>query len=327
MILRVTPHVDDKKQILLNIHPEVSTGTVDTAGIPSQTTTEVTTSLLVPNGETVFIGGLMKHTVSQAYRRVPVLGRVPVVKRLFSARERTQVNTETIVLITPRLVEDMGSGWSEDARQKIDDVEAELEADAKLLNENMDIEASSPDMLADFRWQPKKADTEPLAAAQSSPTTPEPVATPIAPEAASVQEATIAPEPAPVHESPREPSTAPSPVPTAQLPDPVIAALNEETSTTLYVVQIMSMSNRDRLVRYLNEVGASGLHIVRVEHDGNIFYSPVLGPYDSVTKARAAIDRLPPILRDKSPWVRNLSALQSAMARADELMSVAAAAP
>jgi len=56
VILRVTPSVDDRGQIMLEVHPEVSNGTVDANGIPSQTTTEVTTRLLVPNGQTVFLG-------------------------------------------------------------------------------------------------------------------------------------------------------------------------------------------------------------------------------------------------------------------------------
>ncbi|MEM7219664.1 MAG: secretin N-terminal domain-containing protein [Pseudomonadota bacterium] len=104
VILRVIPHIDASGRVLLDIHPEVSTGAVDAAGIPSQTTTEVTTSVLVPDGETVFIGGLMKSSASEGYARVPILGRTPVLKRLFSNRERNASNTETIVLIRPQII-------------------------------------------------------------------------------------------------------------------------------------------------------------------------------------------------------------------------------
>ncbi|MCZ6889687.1 MAG: hypothetical protein O7H39_14455 [Gammaproteobacteria bacterium] len=112
VILRVTPHIDAHGRILLDIHPEVSTGSVDAAGIPSQTTTEVTTRLLVPNGETAFIGGLIKHTMTQNYRRVPIIGNIPVIGLLFGSREKTHVNVETIVLITPRIVGDFDSDWN-----------------------------------------------------------------------------------------------------------------------------------------------------------------------------------------------------------------------
>lgn len=105
VILRVTPAVDDKGRVMLEIHPEVSTGTVSD-GIPSQTTTEVTTQVLVPDGNTVFIAGLIRNTLNESRDGVPVLGDIPGLGMLFSRRERTSVNTETVVLITPHIVGD-----------------------------------------------------------------------------------------------------------------------------------------------------------------------------------------------------------------------------
>lgn len=105
VILRVTPAVDDKGRIRLEIHPEVSTGTVSD-GIPSQTTTEVTTHVLVPDGNTVFIAGLIRNTLSESREGVPVLGDIPGLGLLFSRQERITFNTETVVLITPRVVGD-----------------------------------------------------------------------------------------------------------------------------------------------------------------------------------------------------------------------------
>ncbi len=124
VILRVTPNVDADGRILLDIHPEVSNGTVDVNGIPSQTTTEVTTRLIVPDGQTVFIGGLIKHTLSEARDGVPVLGELPGIGRLFSSSERSNVNTETVVLITPRIVTDSTGAWN-DEQQKVVDVNVE----------------------------------------------------------------------------------------------------------------------------------------------------------------------------------------------------------
>ncbi len=140
VILRVTPHIDAQGRVLMDIHPEVSTGTVDPSGIPSQTTTEVTTSLLVPGGETVFIGGLMKHTSSQNYKRLPVLGRIPVVKALFSSREETLVNTETIVLITPRVVSDSTQSWNDEPVERIQQLKRQWELDTEELDTQLDNE-------------------------------------------------------------------------------------------------------------------------------------------------------------------------------------------
>ena len=140
VILRVTPHIDAQGRVLMDIHPEVSTGTVDPSGIPSQTTTEVTTSLLVPGGETVFIGGLMKHTSAQSYKRLPVLGRIPVVKALFSSREETLVNTETIVLITPRVVSDATQSWNDEPVERIQQLKRQWELDTEELDTLLDSE-------------------------------------------------------------------------------------------------------------------------------------------------------------------------------------------
>lgn len=127
VILRVTPAIDAGGGIQLDIHPEVSTGTVDASGIPSQTTTEVTTQLLVPDGQTVLIGGLLKHTLTESRAGVPVLGRLPGIKRLFSNRRKLNVNTETIVLITPHIVDDLDEPWNRNARDTVTAAQSVLE--------------------------------------------------------------------------------------------------------------------------------------------------------------------------------------------------------
>ena len=120
VILRVTPTIDSVGRVMLDIHPEVSTGTI-IDGVPAQATTEVTTQLIVPSGRTVFIGGLMKRTLTERNQGVPGLKRVPVLRRLFSNDLRTGTSTETVVLITPHIVSDSGS--TIDAR-KVETVEA-----------------------------------------------------------------------------------------------------------------------------------------------------------------------------------------------------------
>ncbi len=126
VILNVTTQIDESGQVLLEVHPEVSTGTVDVNGVPSQTTTEVTTNLLVPTGETVFIGGLIKKTDSFRRTGVPVLNRVPGLRRLFSGTENQELVTETIVLITPTVAEDTREDWNVEPVQRVDEVEFDV---------------------------------------------------------------------------------------------------------------------------------------------------------------------------------------------------------
>lgn len=103
VILRVTPNVDGQNRIVLEIHPEVSNGTV-ADGIPTQNTTEVTTRLVAADGQTVFIGGLMKSRENKTKSGVPILQHLPLIGGLFTKTSSINLNTETIVLITPSII-------------------------------------------------------------------------------------------------------------------------------------------------------------------------------------------------------------------------------
>ena len=131
VILKVRPSVDEQNRILLDIHPEVSTGSVSDDGIPNQTTTEVTTSMLVESGKTVFIGGLIKRTSEQTREGVPVLGDIPVVGSLFSNRALSTVNTELVVLITPYIVNDRNVLLDNGQSQHVSNIAEDLETQPK----------------------------------------------------------------------------------------------------------------------------------------------------------------------------------------------------
>ncbi len=60
--------------------------------------------MLVPDGKTVFLGGLIKHSVSDTREGVPGLGDVPVIGGLFSNNATSLTSTEIVILITPRIV-------------------------------------------------------------------------------------------------------------------------------------------------------------------------------------------------------------------------------
>jgi len=139
VILRVIPWVDAAGKILMDIHPEVSTGIINPlTGIPSQTTTEVTTRMIVPNGQTIFIGGLIKHSIEESKSGVPIVGRIPGVGRLFSNRENNVTNTETIVLITPTILTSDSQMVDEKTIKKFEQVEQRQTSDSDELNNEME---------------------------------------------------------------------------------------------------------------------------------------------------------------------------------------------
>ena len=105
--LRFRPFIAGDGFVRLEIHPENSTGVVDAAtGLPSETTTEVTTNVLVKGGSTIAIGGLIGEQVENEIRQVPVLGSTPYVGWLFRRSVERVSRREVIVLLTPHIIDD-----------------------------------------------------------------------------------------------------------------------------------------------------------------------------------------------------------------------------
>ena len=102
--LRVRPFVSRDGMIRMEVHPEKSSGSVDkTTGVPQSSTSEVTTNVMVPDGSTMVIGGLMERTVEKNQAGVPWLSGLPGIGALFRERNQTTRKKELIVLLTPRI--------------------------------------------------------------------------------------------------------------------------------------------------------------------------------------------------------------------------------
>ena len=137
VILRVLPSVDGQGRIMLTIHPEVSTGRVED-GIPNQVTTEVTTQMLVQDGQTVFIGGLIRRSLDQNREGVPVLGDLPLVGRVFSNKSDSSTNTETVVMITPYIVDNENNYINAREKARAIRIENILDHRAREINQKVD---------------------------------------------------------------------------------------------------------------------------------------------------------------------------------------------
>jgi general secretion pathway protein D len=102
--LYVTPTINDSDFVSLQIRPEVSSVTSFSDGIPIVEKTEAETEVLIRDGVTLIIGGLIKNENRKTVRKVPLLGDIPLLGRLFSSTDRQLVKSELIIFITPHII-------------------------------------------------------------------------------------------------------------------------------------------------------------------------------------------------------------------------------
>ena len=102
--LSVTPTINEDGYITLVVHPEVSSYSPsgDSFVISSR---EAQTKVLIKNGDTIVIGGLISEKEVVNYNKVPVLGDIPVIGFLFKHKKITKQRTELIVFVTANIVE------------------------------------------------------------------------------------------------------------------------------------------------------------------------------------------------------------------------------
>lgn len=107
IMLRVIPHVNSDRTITLDLHPEVSELQSESTaqGGVIIATAEADTRVIVNNGETAVIGGLIKKSDTVVIRGVPFLKDVPFLGRLFSSKSKTDKKTELVIFVTPTIVE------------------------------------------------------------------------------------------------------------------------------------------------------------------------------------------------------------------------------
>jgi type II secretory pathway component GspD/PulD (secretin) len=101
--LRLTPTITSDGYIMMSIHPELSDGAIE-LGLPSKSTTQVSTNVLVKDGETIFIGGLIRERDESSRKGIPLLKDIPLLGALFGRTVMTTQKEEIITLITPRIV-------------------------------------------------------------------------------------------------------------------------------------------------------------------------------------------------------------------------------
>ena len=102
--LEVTPQITPDDKIIMDLVVNQDSRGEVTAGIPSINTNQVTTQVLVGNGETVVLGGIFQSQVATQTTKTPFLGDIPYLGRLFKRTEKIDERSELLIFITPKII-------------------------------------------------------------------------------------------------------------------------------------------------------------------------------------------------------------------------------
>ena len=135
--LSVKPQINEGNSVILEIKQEVSgvagplTGTTDL--ITNKRTIE--TTVLVDNNQIIVLGGLVDEDIQEDIQRVPVLGSIPVLGRLFQSSSESKVKKNLMVFLRPKILVDSES-VSQISTEKYNFIKAEqlLKQQSKLID-------------------------------------------------------------------------------------------------------------------------------------------------------------------------------------------------
>ncbi|HNV70456.1 MAG TPA: secretin N-terminal domain-containing protein [Candidatus Ozemobacteraceae bacterium] len=110
--LQVTPSVTGNDEVFLDITPTISSvlGFTSLGGnsTPNLSNRTAQTQVIVKNNHTIVIGGMIKTDKSDTLSKVPILGDLPGIGRLFQKKTLKEIRTELIIFITPHIVRNHG---------------------------------------------------------------------------------------------------------------------------------------------------------------------------------------------------------------------------
>jgi len=108
--LNFLPRVTPQGTIHMQVNPEVSsldfsnTVTIQGTTIPGLSVRKVTTEVDLESGQTFVIAGLLDKSITDSLSKIPGLGDIPILGKLFQSKSMTKTNSELMIIITPELV-------------------------------------------------------------------------------------------------------------------------------------------------------------------------------------------------------------------------------
>jgi type IV pilus assembly protein PilQ len=104
LLLEVTPQITPDNNIIMDLSVSKDSLSDIVNGVPTIDVTRLETKVLVGNGQTVVLGGVFSLDSAKSENKVPVLGDIPYLGRLFKRTLNRQSKSELLIFITPRLM-------------------------------------------------------------------------------------------------------------------------------------------------------------------------------------------------------------------------------
>lgn len=105
VILEITPRVTASGEVTVKIRPEFSTpvGRLDPSVPPTINTRVIESTVRLQDGETIVLGGLIQESKVVSENKVPILGHIPLLGRLFRSRSHDTRKSELVIYLTPHV--------------------------------------------------------------------------------------------------------------------------------------------------------------------------------------------------------------------------------
>ncbi len=108
LTLRITPQINSNGFVKLQIFSELQTLVAETLGTqelaPTTLKRKTSTTVVVKNGYTVVIGGMIRDDKTKTVNRVPLLGSIPLIGALFRSESTRSEKTNLLIFLTPRVI-------------------------------------------------------------------------------------------------------------------------------------------------------------------------------------------------------------------------------
>lgn len=107
IILLVSPRISPDGTVTLHVNPVVSTiSSLNAQGIPQTSAREAETTMIIKDGQTVVLGGLIQDQDTKTISAVPFLSSIPIIGELFKNRTSNHTRIDILVSITPHIVKE-----------------------------------------------------------------------------------------------------------------------------------------------------------------------------------------------------------------------------